>query len=147
MVTNMVRKTLSRDENGVSPVIGTILMVAVTVALAATVLTVMNAYGNKAPAESTSANFKATAIDTNNDGATDSIKLTYISGPVHPNADVLVAIKNAAGTAMTNTTTATSWTAGDFRIFDVAGSSAGPWFATVSVLGDTILDSTITLDQ
>ncbi|MFA5860635.1 MAG: type IV pilin [Candidatus Thermoplasmatota archaeon] len=145
MVTNMVRKALARDENGVSPVIGTILMVAVTVALAATVLTVMNAYGNKAPAESTSANFKANAVDTNNDGATDAIKLTYIGGPANITAQV--SINNPAGDGtMAPTPAGTTWNAGDFRIYDAA-SSAGTWFVTVSVLGDTVLDSTIVLDQ
>ena len=49
MLASWIRKAKTRNETAVSPVVGTILMVAVTVALAATVLTVMNSYGNKAP--------------------------------------------------------------------------------------------------
>ena len=72
--------SIKKDEKGVSPVIGVILMVAITVILAAVIAsfvfgmagTVKRTYTVAATAE---------AIDSDNDGDTDTIVITYHGGP------------------------------------------------------------------
>lgn len=144
------RKFCARaNDEAVSPVVGTILMVAVTAALAATVLAVLNGFGSDSPVAATSATFTAKAFDTNGNDKTDVIRVTYISGPATTNAnDVVVSIANAGGVTMTTSSTGT-WSPGDFRVYDVTSpaSSAGSWFVTVSLLGTTVLDATLTVAE
>lgn len=143
-----VRKAL-RVDNAVSPVIGTILMVAVTVALAATVLTIMNGFGDDSPNESSSAVFKAQAIDSNNNGATDTIKITYISGPNLAASDVGVSIVNAGDQTDTETVTPAAWSPGEFELINPSpdAGNGNTWVVSVSVLDDTVVDTTVTLDE
>lgn len=135
-----------RNDSAVSPVVGTILMVAVTVALGATVLTIVSGFGGNSIKESTAAVFKAAAVDSDGNGKTDAIKITYVTGVNNlATADVGVAVKNVGGTSVTNATT-TAWNPGDFRIYDTPGG-AGSWFVSIGVRGSAVLDQTITVDE
>lgn len=138
------------NDHAVSPVVGTILMVAVTVAIGATVLAITSGIGDDGIQESTNAVFQATAVDTNANGKTDAIRVTYISGTAGlANADVAVSIRDGGGAALATSTSGT-WSPGDFRLFDCAGagcSSAGSWFTTVSVLDGTVVDKTLNVDE
>lgn len=145
MIRSIHKRSLARD-SGVSPVVGTILMVAVTVALGATVLAIMSGVGGDQVKESSNAVFKSTAVDTDGNGKTDVIKITYISGPSPIlDTDVLITIRNAAGVDVTNQTVA-SWQPGDFRIFNTP-AGADSFFVTVSVLGTTVVDQTLMVDE
>ncbi|HVL47948.1 MAG TPA: type IV pilin [Candidatus Thermoplasmatota archaeon] len=131
---------LRRDNEGISAVIGAILMVAVTVMLAATVYTVVNGFGGDGVGAPTNAAFKVQAIDTDDDGVTDTMKLIYVSGP---NLDVGKVRIVAPGVSWVGTPSAT-WSAGDFI---TAAPGAGGWPVTVSVSGATVLDQTVNLGE
>lgn len=140
------RSRAAWNDNAVSPVVGTILMVAVTVALGATVLAVMSGVGDDEIKESSNAVFKATPVDTDDDGKTDVIRITYISGPTNvANGDVTVTVQSAAGVSVTNSTSS-DWSPGDFRIYNTPAGTAS-YFVTVSALGNTVLDQTIRVDE
>lgn len=132
-------------DTAVSPVIGTILMVAVTVALAATVLAIMNGFGGDTPSEASSSTFNAQAIDTDNNRKTDALRLTYIQGPVATASDVHIVVTSSAGTPVTFTAPAT-WTPGDFIVINPP-AGAGGYQVSVSVLGTTVLSTSIQLDE
>lgn len=146
MVKSRYFGSLQANDTAVSPVVGTILMVAVTVALGSTVLAIMNGFGSADVKESTGGVFKALAVDTGSNGKTDAIKVTFIEGPSDVNdADVSILVANAAGVQVTNQSTA-AWNPGDLRIFDPpAGAEA--YFVTVSLFGGTVVDQTIRVDE
>ncbi len=155
----MMQKLLKfgKKDDGVSPVIGTILMVAVTVVLGVTVYAVMSGFGDDSIQEPTNAAFKTQAVDTDGDGKSDKLKVTYISGPTAvPAADVLIAIKASNGTAAyvdlaagggqwVSPTSPAQWNPGDFIVFDPL--DAGSYFVTVSILGDTVVDKSVMIDE
>lgn len=130
-----------RDE-AVSPVVGTIMMVAVTVVLAATVAALMGGFGDQASPKSTNAVVRAQAIDTDGDSLTDTIKLTYITGP--SNANIVIKTVDSTGAATTALSTTTTWSPGEFI---VNSPGAGSYFITATVEGIAVLDTSITLDE
>lgn len=160
---NSVRKLLNRNSDGaVSPVIGTILMVAVTVILGATVYAAVSVFGSKSVKDTPNVAFKAQAIDTDNDGKSDIIRITHMSGPDLALDQVQVIIKLASdGTSATTTeltipaaaadttTPADPWTAGEFAVFNPAATLTGPtgYLVSVSVLGTVVIDQVISLDE
>ncbi len=135
-------------DSAVSPVIGTILMVAVTVVLGATVYAVMSGFGDDSIKERTNAAFKAQTVDTDGDGKTDHIKITYISGPTNvPIGDVALKVVNSTtGVAVVESVAKVgAWNPGDFLVYNPPG--AGAYFVTVSILGDTVVDKSSIVDQ
>ena len=155
MQRNFMRN-LKRNDHGISPVIGTILMVAATVIIAGAVYAAVNAYNGKAAKPATDAAFKAQAIDSNGDGLEDLIKVTYISGPANSNAvTVSVAGTGALGTSPSSADPA-PWSPGDYRTYDgtctftapaTSCSAAGAYFVMVSMGETTILDQTLSLRE
>src|SRR5438477_2809103 len=77
----MLRKYLNRNDQGISPVIGTILMIAATVIIAGAVYAAVNIYGGKNTKQNVDAAWKAQVIDANGNGLDDTLKITYLSGP------------------------------------------------------------------
>lgn len=135
-----------KNDDAISPVIGTILMVAATVIIAGAVYAAVNAYNGKAAKTGPEASFKAQAMDADGDGLEDTIKVTYLSGP--SNADsVKVNVKNATDAAKSITASSqATWSPGDYQTFKpAAGEGRGSFYVTV-LMGDTaILDQTVTL--
>lgn len=130
-----------RDE-AVSPVVGTIMMVAVTVVLAATVAALMGGFGDEASPKSTNAVVRAQSIDTDGDSLTDTIKLTYITGP--SNADIVLKTVDATGATVVGLSATATWSPGEFI---VNAPGAGSYFITATVEGIAVLDTSITLDE
>lgn len=128
--------------------VGTILMVAVTVALGATVLAIMSGVGKDDVAESTNAVWQATAFDTDNDGKTDAVRLSYINGPADVlNADVDINLVGGTITADSRGAGATDWSPGDFLLVDGSGTGAQTVTIVVSLLGTTVWDHGTSLDE
>ena len=145
----MTRNTnrLFESEDAVSPVIGTIMMVAVTVVLAASIVAVMNGYGQQSVQAPDNLAFKAQAVDSNGNGAPDRIKITYVTGDSNVTlADVTITVTNSTGAVLTPVSAKTgSWNPGDFLIFDPA--SGGGYFITVSARGNTLVDQTVNVAE
>lgn len=141
------RNSLRQDDQGVSPVIGTILMVAATVVLGATVIAAVNAFGGKDVDPPVNAVWKAQAIDSDGDGRSDVLKITYLTGPQGVNtADVQVNVVLTGGTLGTPTAahaTAGEWNPGDFWMY----TGDGTYTVSVSMLGNTALDQTLVIDE
>jgi flagellin-like protein len=132
MIRNAIRKHLNRTDSAISPVIGTILMVAATVIIGGAVYAAVNAYSGKAAKPATDAAYKAQALDTDGNGKEDTIK----------NADPRVTVTGASWGTGTNTTT--SWSPGDFSSY---AGNAGTVYVTVSMGGSTVLDQTLQLKE
>lgn len=132
----------------ISAVVGAILMLAVTVVLGATVYAAVNGFGGDT-VEAADAAFKAASVDTNGDGRTDAIKVTYLTGPSDvPAADVTVSVQSIDGTAVSGTHSG-AWSPGDFDLFDTptcATSNDCAYFVSVSILENTVVDQTVTVN-
>lgn len=135
-------------DEAISAVVGAILMLAVTVVLGATVYAAINGFGGDT-VETTDAAFKATSVDTNGDGRTDAIKVTYLTGPSNvPAADVAIAVQSLSGTAVSGTHSG-AWNPGDFDLYDTptCSSSGGcGYFVSASILGNTVVDQTVNVN-
>jgi len=75
----MKLKEFLTDDDAVSPVIGVILMVAITVILAAVIASFVLGLGDSTSTTPT-ASFDFEAVDTNDDGTIEEVKITYQSG-------------------------------------------------------------------
>lgn len=154
-------RKLKNGDSGISPVIGTILMVAATVIIAGAVYAAVNAYNGKSAKPTTDAAFKAQAVDTDGNGLEDMIKITYLSGP-----------ENAGNVAVSVASTSTKfvdglldpgadWDPADYATYDACnadanangacdaseGSGAGSYFVTVKMGDSALLDQTLTLKE
>lgn len=136
---------LGRDEDAISAVVGAILMIAVTVVIGATVYAVVNGFGDDEASSGPNAVFKAQAMDTNNNGLSDRIKISYLTGPAGvPASDVDITVQDEDGDDATPSGTEPSpWNPGDFMVFE----DAETYFVTVSILGTTVVDSQLTLEE
>lgn len=143
----MLRKYLDRkNDSAISPVIGTILMIAATVIIAGAVYAAVNIYGGKNTKQNVDAAWKAQALDTNSNGVDDTIKITYLSGPtgVAPSPSALtLSVKLANGTTASPAVALGSWNPGDFQTYTYALPGGGTWFVTVTQGGNTMLDQQI----
>lgn len=146
---HLVRSLFRKDDEGVSPVIGTILMVAVTVVLGATVFAAVNSFGNKGLKESQNAVWRAQAIDTDGNGKTDQIKISYLTGPsALANSEVVVTVTSGNTTHAPISSVkaaAGSWSPGDSQTYKP--SAAGSYFVSVTFVGTTVVDQAIRLDE
>lgn len=155
-------RNLKRKDDAISPVIGTILMVAATVIIAGAVYAAVNAYNGKAAKPAPDAAFKAQAIDTDGNGLEDLIKITYISGPENA-ANVGVSVASSAGSKFVDPIVdpSTDWDPADYATFDACaadanangacdggeGSGAATYFVTLKMGDTTLLDQTLTLKE
>jgi flagellin-like protein len=152
----MSKLSLNRNDDAISPVIGTILMVAATVIIAGAVYAAVNAYNGKSSDPTPDAAFKATTVDTGAtpNGAEDTIKVTYLSGSA---GSASIVVKKADGTTATSADGADAGTdpddcastltsAGSFMTCDpLAG--AGTYYVVVAIGDQTLLDQTMTLKE
>jgi flagellin-like protein len=141
---------LAKKDHAISPVIGTILMIAATVIIAGAVYAAVNLYSGKTAHQATEAAWKAQALDSNGDGTLDTIKVTYITGASgvanNTAAGATVTVKDANGGAINPLCYATancptSWSPGDFMTWKPA--SAGTYYVTVSQSGSDVLDQAL----
>lgn len=145
-----VTKKLKRNDNAISPVIGTILMVAATVIIAGAVYAAVNAYNGKTAKGTPDAAFKAQTVDTGTDGLEDTIKVTYLSGSggaasvTIRNSDGSLAMRQSDGTTPC---TASLGTAGATYACDPASSGTAAYYVTVTIGDQTVLDQVVNLKQ
>lgn len=149
MMKNLTRK-LRKNDSAISPVIGTILMVAATVIIAGAVYAAVNAYNGKSAKTAPDAAFKATALDTGStpNGLEDTVKVTYISGAA---GTATVTVTTATGATATQGSPATACStslaaAGTFFACD-PNEGAGTYYAVVKIGDTTMLDQTLTLKE
>lgn len=135
---------LRSNDRAISPVIGTILMVAATVIVAGAVYAAINAYSGRASKETVDAAFRAQAVDTNANGLEDTIKITYLSGPAGA-ADIQATVKNATSGATITGTGSMPSDPGDFISYKP--SLAGGYFVTVTLGTTTYVDQTLQLRE
>lgn len=153
MIRKILRNALRNDE-GISPVIGTILMVAATVIIGGAVYAAVNAYSGKTAKPATDAGFKAASLDTDGDGLEDTIKVTYLTGPRDLSAStVIVSLRDADGTALARSiashSNATAWNAGDYETYELPaiGGDPGSIFVSVALQDNTVLDQTVSIRE
>lgn len=141
-----------RPDDAVSPVIGTILMVAATVIIGGAVYAGINAYNGKTAKPATDASFKAQPIDTDGDGLDDVIKLTYLSGPKDVST-VRASLNDTAGKGLAAVVSSHAsngmWTPGDFETYklDPATGTIGAVFVSVALGESTVLDQQSALKE
>lgn len=142
-----LRKQIQKRDDGVSPVVGTILMVAATVAIGATVFAALNAFGSGANPPPPTAVFSAKAVDSDADGLADKIRITYTAGADLDNSVVQVSVVNAdtGATVSGPATPPVQWEAGQFRLYDP--SAAGTFLVTITVHNSLVLDTTVVLAE
>ncbi len=156
-IVNALRNRFRVKDNAVSPVIGTIMMVAVTVVLAATVVAVMNGFGGDTAKAPSNAAFRVQSIDTGPNGvpngATDTIKITYLTGPNGVAlTDVTISVADSTGTAVTGCTltVAGTWDPGDFVVCNpttTPATLAGTYFVTVRMYQNALVDQSVGLAE
>lgn len=132
------------NDHAISPVIGTILMVAATVIIAGAVYAAVSAYSgksNKAPPDSS---WKAQATDTNGNGLDDTIKVTYLSGPDAATSSIGITVTNTATHANATGYAPASWTAGAYETYS---PGAGTYDVTIVQAGQTVLQQTFQLKE
>lgn len=156
-----VRQRIRGDE-GVSPVIAVILMVAITVVLAATVYVWVSGFASEDTGpEQASATAKVVDLDDNGD--VEWVRMTLnkgnnapyshddvtISATGHDGSSITAVAKTAQacteGTDCFGDTSSDEWDVGENLWVDCTG--AGNHIISVSVRGTTILDSTIKCDE
>ncbi len=86
MKANIQAMKRVRDDEGVSPVIAVILMVAITVVLAATVYVWVSGFSSDDGGPE-NAQVRAVGFDSDNNGASDWIRLTLVRGENAPYGD------------------------------------------------------------
>lgn len=148
MLRTYLRKHLRKNDEAISPVIGTILMVAATVIIAGAIYAAINSYSSRANKSSVDATFRVQSVDTDGDGITDSIKIGYLSGP--DGAHVTYAIYQLDGTKINGTATGGAypyWTGhpGDFVSYNPA--NAGTYSVSVLIGDQTFVDQQAQVQQ
>lgn len=147
MMSNKKTWKSMNNDRAISPVIGTILMVAATVIIAGAVYAAVNSYNGRASKTAPESSFKAQALDSDGNGLEDTIKVTYLSGATG-SATTDATVKYAGnGTAVPAGTPLSSWSPGDYETYNPSGAGAGSYFVTVLVGDSTVLDQTIQLKE
>jgi len=143
----LYNRLFRRRDDAVSPVIGTILMVAVTVLLGVAVYAAVNGFGSRGTSEGADASFRASAVDANGNLRMDTLKITYIQGPGGiANADIVIRINDPAGNPVAVPAGPATWVAGD-SVSITPGGGAGSYAVSVAVNGKTVIDTSIRLDE
>jgi len=151
-VQTMDFKNLIDEERAVSPVIGVILMVAITVILAAVIGTFVLGLGDQVQNTTPSASFGFDAENLGSGDADDKVTITHQSGDTLTAAHIDVKIGStsiytdgSAGTATTGWSEDTI-SAGDQLVFDEDGSDTVSGEQTIRIIYDSPdSDSTSTL--
>ncbi len=135
------------EDRGVSPVVGSILMVAVAVIASATVIAFANQMGGDGLDEPGFVSFRIAPVDTDNNGRTDAVRITYVSGPRNIAADdIRLHVTDINGTVVPATYPKTTpWNPGEWVLFDAPGPAL--LHASVGMLGETVLARTVRVDE
>lgn len=141
-----LRLSKTKDD-AVSPVVGTILMVAVTVILGIAVYAAMSGFGEDSAEASPDYGFKVTTVDTDDNGMRESIKVTYISGPtgVDDGAITLQTDTGCADGVDLRGGTGNTWDPGDFATY--GPGCTGSVSATLTVGNEVVVDTVLSLDE
>lgn len=160
MTTSKRHWLATRDDEGVSPVIAVILMVAITVVLAATVYVWVSGFATEDSGPEQAA-ATAKGVDLNGDGDVEWVQLTLTSGQNAPYSwsDVTNSTTAPDGTAVGELCETAQLTGSDctdgFESGDswdvgenvwVACQDEGNHLITLSVSGTTILDARVSCD-
>jgi len=147
------QRTQIRDD-AISPVIGTILMVAATVIIAGAVYAAVSAYSGHNSKPPVDASWKAQATDADNNGLDETVKITYLNGPTNVTSSgmtITVATSNGAGltSGPGYHTYSGLWNPGEYATYTLPGSVTPPAtvYVTITQGGNTVLDQTIQLRQ
>ena len=165
---NRAMKKVRTDE-GVSPVIAVILMVAITVVLAATVYVWVSGFASDESGPE-NAQMRASGLDEDNDGATDWIKLTLVRGENAPYSNSVTdwevlnhtsEVVSTTDLVCTSVNTAdelcaatadfeddasdTNWAIGESLFIGCRGD--GQHQITVTIRGSTVFDDAVNCDE
>jgi hypothetical protein len=146
-----LHQKLQNDDVAVSAVIGTILMIAATVILGGVIYAAVGGFGSKdiTASSTTSAVFSAKAIDSDGNGATDLLKLTYVSGPSGVNTTaVITTISGNTPVAIKTAPDGVCYflNPGDSCVYakDTSGTAlVGTYEVTIALAKTTALDQTV----
>lgn len=131
-------------DDAISAVVGTILMIAATVALGATVYAVINGFGGNEVEDGETPVFKAEALDTDNDGLKDRIKISYLNGPELASSAVTATVRNETAVAPTQLgSTPSTWKPGDYTLY----KDLGTYFVSVKAKDQAVLDTVVQLEE
>ncbi|MEA3201627.1 MAG: Archaeal Type pilin, N-terminal [Thermoplasmata archaeon] len=152
----MFHANKSNHDHAISPVIGTILMVAATVIIAGAVYAAVSAYSGHNSKPPVDASWKAQALDTDGNGLDDTIKVTYLGGPTNVATTAMsMSMSQSNGTALAAGAASHSvggqWNPGDYATYTLqygpGASGAATIYATITQGGNTVLDQQIQLRQ
>lgn len=158
------------NDEGVSPVIAVILMVAITVVLAATVYVWVSGFSSDEGGPE-NAQVRASGFDSDNNGANDWIRLTLVRGENAPYASSVADFTLIHGSTTVDTSTdalctaihvvspiacntaedyidddaAPDWDVGD--VLYVPCQADAPHQLTLSLRGSTVMDERISCDE
>lgn len=136
----MVLKALFKDKNAVSPVIGTLLMLAVTIILAA--IYSSTAFNEETPVQAApKVSIELTANSLATDTVPASVKLEHLGGDdIHFNSSITqvkVSLKGAESVPV-NATCLGDMSIGDTKILPLADLNGSNVFGARPVSGDTV---------
>ncbi|HLE98011.1 MAG TPA: archaellin/type IV pilin N-terminal domain-containing protein [Candidatus Thermoplasmatota archaeon] len=144
-ITGAYRREIARNDAAISPIIATILLIAATVVLGATIYAATTGFGSKTPTAGTDASFTAKPFDSDGNGLSDTIRITYLQGP--PGLDVTMIVADDTGTTITHGCDDTDLAVGDSCIVDETEVDDGRWTITITAGNAVILDQTVTIEQ
>ncbi|PMP73319.1 MAG: hypothetical protein C0180_07085, partial [Aciduliprofundum sp.] len=128
-------KVLYRKEKGVSPVIATILMVAITVVLASAVYIMVSGYMGSSPSKPVAMSFTVTSTST-------STQFQVVSGSISVTGStpLIITVTNDSGTWTISITDLSQYS--QQTPLDHSGTSTGSVYITItSVTGKTYLSA------
>ena len=131
-------KKLFRNKDAVSPVIGVILMVAITVILAAAIGSTVFSQGSTKSAPQANINIKAN--DTANATGIASVKLEHLGGDQIYFRDSITKVTASLGTksAAVNTSSLDNLSVGDMKILSLANTNDTNVFGTGPISDDIV---------
>lgn len=151
------RNQQEMNDEGVSPVIAVILMVAITVVLAATVYVWVSGFSSDQQG-SENAQVRATGYDSDSNGATDYIRLTLVRGENAPydkdvvdleglnhTNEALTTICNDIASSCTAFTSGETWDVGGVKYVQCDGD--GPHQITLNIRDSVVLDDRVNCNQ
>ncbi|MFC4357758.1 type IV pilin N-terminal domain-containing protein [Halobium salinum] len=134
-----IKSLLAGEDRAVSPVIGVILMVAITVILAAVIGTFVLGLGESVGQTTPQASISVSDASGDYDGSTvtDAFVITHDGGDEIAGSEVKVIVRNAGDSSVVATWNDASWTSGDLATSVNGGSALSS--STNYVVGDSIV--------
>ena len=147
-------KPKKEDSRGVSPVIGIILMVAITVILASVIGVFVLGIGDQIGETTPQASFSASAVDTASDG-TISVDIEKTGGSDLTTSELVLAVDgDRYPDALSDTDVGDAWRTGEVAAVSDVGSDLGDTGeerVSLSIIhetsGDAVYQTTITVPE